>query len=139
LGLSKLVYQGVDMVDIEIRESLKGVGIVSTAAKKSGQLTGHRALQMAVLEDAIRCLLGTNKLLKLEAEVWFTRFDRGSLFSFEVICDAFSLSSVAVRKQLFHLESQNRKLRVNRKGTQGTRVGPTVSTRRSRGKHKSPR
>ena len=74
------------------------------AALLRGQ--GERALMCAVLEDAIRCLMGqgypghSRGLLAARARAWVAARDPRWPFSFECICDALGMESSALRRRL---------------------------------------
>jgi hypothetical protein len=74
------------------------------AALLRGQ--GERALMCAVLEDAIRCLMGqgypghSRGLLAARARAWVAARDHRWPFSFECICDALGIESSALRRRL---------------------------------------
>jgi hypothetical protein len=70
---------------------------VSGGESRSGQLTGTKALMLAVLEDGIRCYLGRAKLAADEAECWISSQRRYSPFSFIVVCETLGLDPQAVR------------------------------------------
>ena len=74
---------------------------------RTGQLTGTRALMVAVLEDGIRSYLGGSKLLAQDAEYWIFSQRRHSPFSFMVVCEVLGLDPEAVRKTLKHMKGQN--------------------------------
>ena len=67
---------------------------------------GERALMCAVLEDAIRCLMGqgypghSRGLLAARARAWVAARDLRWPFSFECICDALGIESSALRRHL---------------------------------------
>ncbi|HYV56245.1 MAG TPA: hypothetical protein VE911_01815 [Candidatus Nitrosopolaris sp.] len=67
----------------------------------------ERALMLAVLEDAVRCLAGElgpsgeRPTLAAEARAWFMTSDPRWPFSFVNICDALELDADRVRRQLF--------------------------------------
>jgi hypothetical protein len=73
----------------------------------SAPLIGVRALMLAVLEDAIRCLLGADAKIAMEAELWIRSRERASPFSFEVVCEALGLESSAVRVALRRMNAAN--------------------------------
>ena len=52
---------------------------------RSGQLTGTKALMLAVLEDGIRSYLGGSRVIAHEAEFWIYSHRRHSPFSFVVV------------------------------------------------------
>jgi hypothetical protein len=67
---------------------------------------GERALMCAVLEDAIRCLMGqgypghSRGLLAARARAWVAARDHRWPFSFECICDALGIEPSALRRHL---------------------------------------
>lgn len=64
---------------------------------------GERALMLAVLTDAIRCLDGHGRegqLLKAEARCWLASRDQRWPFSFERICDVLDLDPETIRKRV---------------------------------------
>lgn len=62
-----------------------------------GQLTGTRALMLAVLEDGIRSYLSGPTLAAKDAEFWIQSHRRRSPFSFVVVCEVLGLDPDAVR------------------------------------------
>jgi hypothetical protein len=76
------------------------VNTLSGGESRSGQLTGTKALMLAVLEDGIRCFLGRAKLAAEEAECWIGSQRRQSPFSFIVVCETLGLDPQAVRLTL---------------------------------------
>jgi len=70
---------------------------VAGGESRTGQLTGTRALMLAVLEDGIRCYLGRPGLVTSEADYWINSNRRRSPFSFVVICETLGLDPDAVR------------------------------------------
>ena len=64
---------------------------------RTSQLTGTKALMLAVLEDGIRCYLGKGKVAAEEAECWIGSQRRYSPFSFIVVCETLGLDPQAVR------------------------------------------
>jgi hypothetical protein len=80
---------------------------VSGGESRTGQLTGTRALMLAVLEDGIRSYLGTSRLLAQDAEYWIYSHRRQSPFSFMVVCEMLGLDADAVRKTLKRMKEQN--------------------------------
>src|SRR5262249_17811495 len=61
--------------------------------------SGPRALMLAVLEDAIRCLFasGRSEKLRRDAEAWIRSQDRSWPMSFTNVCDALGLASTRLR------------------------------------------
>ena len=80
---------------------------VTGGEPRSGQLTGTRALMLAVLEDGIRSYLGGSRVIAHEAEFWIYSHRRHSPFSFVVVCEMLGLDADAVRKTLRRLKSEN--------------------------------
>lgn len=82
---------------------------VTGGESRTGQLTGTKALMMAVLEDGIRCYLGGARLIAQEAEFWiFSTPPRlRSPFSFVVICEVLGLDPSAVRVTLKRMKKDN--------------------------------
>lgn len=80
---------------------------VTGGEPRTGQLTGTKALMLAVLEDGIRTFLGRSRLLASEAEFWIYSHHRQSPFSFSVVCEMLGLDPDAVRKTLKRMKSQN--------------------------------
>jgi hypothetical protein len=82
---------------------------VSGGESRTGQLTGTKALMLAVLEDGIRCYLGGSRMLAQEAEFWIFHSPqrRQSPFLFSVVCEVLGLDPEAVRATLKRMKSQN--------------------------------
>jgi hypothetical protein len=80
---------------------------VTGGEPRSGQLTGTRALMLAVLEDGIRSYLGGSRVIAHEAEFWIYSHRRHSPFSFVVVCEMLGLDADAVRKTLRRMKSEN--------------------------------
>ena len=82
---------------------------VTGGESRTGQLTGTKALMLAVLEDGIRCYLGNARIISQEAEFWiFSSPPRlRSPFSFVVVCEVLGLDSCAVRNVLKRLKDEN--------------------------------
>jgi hypothetical protein len=80
---------------------------VTGGESRTGQLTGTKALMLAVLEDGIRSFLSGSRLLASEAEFWIYSRRRQSPFSFTVVCEMLGLDPDAVRKTLKRMKSQN--------------------------------
>lgn len=94
---------GPDGDDLELND-LTGLG---GGQPGNAPLIGVRALMLAVLEDAIRCLLGADAKIAMEAELWIRSRERTSPFSFEVVCEALGLDSSAVRVALRRMNAAN--------------------------------
>ncbi|MFI5366177.1 MAG: hypothetical protein ACHQ4J_11185 [Candidatus Binatia bacterium] len=80
---------------------------VTGGEPRTGQLTGTKALMLAVLEDGIRSYLGGSKIIANEADFWIHSHRRQSPFSFVVVCEMLGLDPGAVRKTLARMKSQN--------------------------------
>lgn len=80
---------------------------VTGGESRTGQLTGTKALMLAVLEDGIRSYLGGSKIIAQEAEFWIYSHRRQSPFSFVVVCEMLGLDPDAVRKTLKRMKSEN--------------------------------
>jgi hypothetical protein len=79
---------------------------VTGGEPRSGQLTGTKALMLAVLEDGIRSYLGGSKIISQDAEYWIYSHRRQSPFSFVVVCEMLGLDPDAVRKTLKRMKSE---------------------------------
>jgi len=82
-----------------------GRHVVNGGESRSGQLTGTKALMLAVLEDAIRSYLRGSKLVKRDAEFWIESHRRQSPFSFVVVCEILGLDPGAVRASVQRMRS----------------------------------
>jgi hypothetical protein len=80
---------------------------VTGGEPRTGQLTGTRALMLAVLEDGIRSYLGGSRIIAQDAEYWIYSHRRQSPFSFVVVCEMLGLDPDAVRKTLKQMKSEN--------------------------------
>ena len=80
---------------------------VTGGEPRAGQLTGTKALMLAVLEDGIRSYLGGSRVVAHEAEFWVHSHRRHSPFSFVVVCEMLGLDPDAVRKTLRKMKSEN--------------------------------
>jgi hypothetical protein len=80
---------------------------VTGGEPRSGQLTGTKALMLAVLEDGIRSYLGSSRVIAHEAEFWIYSHRRHSPFSFVVVCEMLGLDPDAVRKTLKRMKTEN--------------------------------
>ncbi|HYD50407.1 MAG TPA: hypothetical protein VEB21_18770 [Terriglobales bacterium] len=99
---------------------------------RSCELTGTRALMLAVLEDAIRSYLSGSKLAARDAEFWIQSHRRQSPFSFIVVCEVLGLDPDAVRTTLQKIKANNPS---NRRGfpraRRNVRIPGRVCLRRS--------
>lgn len=105
----------------------------------SENLTGVRAMLLAVLEDAIRTFLGQSpKEIRAQTEAaHWVRSNERKYASFITICELFGLEPSAVRKALFELRRQGTP------PTQGIRArkpreNPSVRNPRVRGRGRKP-
>ena len=80
---------------------------VTGGESRTGQLTGTKALMLAVLEDGIRSFLSSSRLLSSEAEFWIYTHRRQSPFSFSVVCEMLGLDADAVRNTLRRMKRDN--------------------------------
>ncbi len=75
-------------------------------ATEVGRAAGERALMRAVLEDAIRCLIGEvgprhqRGALAAEARQWIETADPRWPFSFENVCDGLGVNAANLRRRL---------------------------------------
>ena len=95
----------LDAEDHEL--SSLGLHPVTGGEPRTGQLTGTKALMLAVLEDGIRCFLSGSRINASEAEFWIYARRRQSPFSFVVICETLGLDPDAVRKSLKGMKGQH--------------------------------
>ena len=93
--LAELEREDPDL-DVELLRSAS----VSGGESRTGQLTGTKALMLAVLEDGIRSYLSNSRGVAQEAEYWVHSDKRRSPFSFLVVCEMLGLDSEAVRGAL---------------------------------------
>ena len=96
---------GVDSDDDDL--NLLRLQPVTGGESRSGQLTGTKALMLAVLEDGIRSYLSGSKIIANEAEFWIYSHRRQSPFSFVVVCEMLGLDPDAVRKTLKRMKDEN--------------------------------
>ena len=75
---------------------------------RTSQLTGTKALMLAVFEDGIRSYLGGRKLIAAEAEDWLNSGRRYSPFAFVVLCETFGLDPQAVRETVKQMKREHR-------------------------------
>ena len=83
-----------------------GVEAVTGGESRTGQLTGTKALMLAVLEDAIRSYLRGSRLIARDAEFWIESHKRQSPFSFVVVCEILGLDPGAVRTSLQRMKAE---------------------------------
>ncbi len=86
----------------ETLAALRGVGSIGGGVEKSVELTGLKALHLALLEDGIRSYLGKNRSEYEEAVVWIAQRGKRSVwpFSFVTICESLGLDPDAVESAL---------------------------------------
>jgi hypothetical protein len=80
---------------------------VTGGEPRTGQLTGTKALMLAVLEDGIRSYLGGSRIIAQDAEYWISTHQRQSPFSFVVVCEILGLDPDAVRKTLQQMKKDH--------------------------------
>ncbi len=98
--------------------------------------TGIKALMLAVLEDGVRCYLGSVGRRQTDAEFWMTQSRRDWPFGFAVVCDILGLDAQAVRRALGRMRNQRRserRIRRPRSRPNVRRRGPLMPTRTSLG------
>ena len=108
-GTYALPYLGYDGGFDSDYEDLKDLRVnpVRGGEPRTGQLTGTKALMLAVLEDGIRCFLGRAKFIADEANDWISSNRRRSPFSFVVICETLGLDPDAVRAAARRMKQAN--------------------------------
>jgi hypothetical protein len=96
---------GFDLEDEDL--DLLRLNPVTGGESRTGQLTGTKALMLAVLEDGIRSYLGNSRIISQDAEYWIHSPRRQSPFSFIVVCEMLGLDPDAVRRTLTRMKEQN--------------------------------
>ncbi|MBI3786605.1 MAG: hypothetical protein HY270_24715 [Deltaproteobacteria bacterium] len=96
---------GFDAEDADLQ--LAPLQSVIGGESRSGQLTGTKALMLAVLEDGIRSYLGGSSIVAQDAEYWIYSHRRLSPFSFIVVCEILGLDADAVRDTLKRMKDLN--------------------------------
>jgi hypothetical protein len=87
------------MFDLALQEA-------NPVVSEAGRAAGERALMRAVLEDAIRCLIGEvgprqqRAALAAEARAWIETADPRWPYSFENVCDGLGLEAGTLRARL---------------------------------------
>ncbi len=89
-------------IDVDLVRSASLAG----GEPRNGQLTGTKALMLAVLEDGIRSYLSGSRSVAQEAEFWVHSEKRRSPFSFIVVCEMLGLDTGAVRLALKRLRER---------------------------------
>lgn len=100
-SLARGLPSGEDDLDLRRLHPLTG------GEPRGGQLTGTKALMLAVLEDGIRSYLSGARIIAQDAEYWISSHRRQSPFSFVVVCEMLGLDPDAVRKTLKRMKSAN--------------------------------
>jgi hypothetical protein len=88
-------------------DDLPPLQTVTGGESRSGQLTGTKALMLAVLEDGIRSYLGGSRIIAQDAEYWIHTHRRQSPFSFIVVCEILGLDADAVRTTLKRMKDEH--------------------------------
>lgn len=101
----------------------------SAAGTALANLTGLKALMVAVLEDGIRHYLGRNPRLRNEAECWILAGHRSGPFSFSAVCDVLGLDPAAVRDAVRRMRRENREGRSLRRSRPNSRRRRKLSVR----------
>jgi hypothetical protein len=96
---------GFDLEDEDL--DLLRLSPVTGGEPRTGQLTGTKALMLAVLEDGIRSYLGNSRIISQDAEFWIHSPKRQSPFSFVVVCEMLGLNPEAVRKTLTRMKADH--------------------------------
>lgn len=99
--LAELEREDPDL-DVELLRSASVAG----GESRAGQLTGTKALMLAVLEDGIRSYLSNARGVSQEAEFWIHSDKRRSPFSFLVVCEMLNLDAEAVRGALRRMRAR---------------------------------
>ena len=81
-------------------------GPIAGGEPRTSQLTGTKALMLAVLEDAIRCYVDGRKHIADEAEDWIRSNQRHSPFSFVIVCETLGLDPSATRVKLCEIKAR---------------------------------
>jgi len=84
----------------EMDNELDQIHILAGGEPRQGELSGTKALMLAVLEDGIRSYLGNARVAADEADLWVRSERRRSPFSFVVVCETLNLNPDAVRRVL---------------------------------------
>lgn len=85
-------------------ESLSCAAVLQPLAETR---SGVKGLLHAVLEESIRCFLGSDPRLRFEAEQWIESGDRRWAFSFVTVCETLGLEPTAVRQALRRMQQRN--------------------------------
>ncbi len=109
---------------------LAGLQSVTGGESRSGQLTGTKALMLAVLEDGIRSYLRGSGLAARDADFWIHSQRRHSPFSFVVVCEILGLSPEAVRETLTKMRGTTVARKVIPRARHNVRIPGKVFARR---------
>jgi len=113
-----------DALDIASLQSVTG------GESRSGQLTGTKALMLAVLEDGIRSYLRGAGLAARDADFWIHSQRRHSPFSFVVVCEILGLSPEAVRETLTKMRGATAARKIIPRARHNVRIPGKVYARR---------
>lgn len=105
--MSNMALAQVSLDGDESDFDLRGIRYLGGGEPNTGQLTGTKALMLAVLEDGIRSYLGSSRVVAQDAEYWISSPRHCSPFSFEVICEILGLNADAVRQTLQQMKVDN--------------------------------
>jgi hypothetical protein len=97
---------GLEVEAGELDSDLIDIATLGGGDPRNAELTGTKALMLAVLEDGIRSYLGNAKSVAQEADHWIHSGQRRSPFSFVVVCETLNLDPEAVRRVLQRLRSE---------------------------------
>lgn len=106
-GISNVALAPIALDGDDGNFELRGLRSVAGGEPRTGQLTGTKALMLAVLEDGIRSYLGGSRVIAQDAEYWIQSSRRLSPFSFVVICEILGLDAGAVRSTLRQMKISN--------------------------------
>ena len=104
-GLARIVHE-LEREEPDLDLELLRSATLAGGEPRQGQLTGTKALMLAVLEDGIRSYLSSVRGVAQEAEFWVHSEKRRSPFSFVVVCEMLGLDAEAVRRALMRLREQ---------------------------------
>jgi hypothetical protein len=93
--------------DVSLIDELRLTGRIGGGIPGHSKVAGIRNLMLAVLDDAIRCFLGSNRMDRREAEVWISMATQASPFSFVTICHVLGLDPGAARAAMYRMREHN--------------------------------
>ena len=102
LAYDTAAHRNDDVIEVLQLDHLAG------GEPRTSQLTGTKALMLAVFEDGIRSYLAGRKLIAAEAEDWLNSGRRYSPFAFVVVCETFGLDPQAVRETVKRMKREHR-------------------------------